>query len=107
MATWKAVERRIAEFLGGERVPVTGRQRGNAPDVAHPDFAIEVKHRERMPFWLKDAMDQAVKSRRGDQLPVVILHEKNQRVENCYVMIQLKDLMGIEDELRRNKSTDD
>jgi hypothetical protein len=40
---WKACERKIAEILGGVRVPVTGRQRGATPDVEHPSLSIEVK----------------------------------------------------------------
>jgi len=42
---WKATERRIAALLGGRRVPVSGRGRGNAPDIAHPWLALEVKDR--------------------------------------------------------------
>lgn len=47
--TWKRVERAIAAAVGGERVPVTGRQRGSAPDVSHASLAIEVKHRKKLP----------------------------------------------------------
>ncbi len=36
---WKATERRVAALLGGRRVPVSGRGRGDAPDIAHPWFA--------------------------------------------------------------------
>ncbi len=32
---WKATERRVATVLGGKRVPVSGRGRGDAPDVGH------------------------------------------------------------------------
>ena len=42
-STWKAVERGFAEALGGRRVPVTGRSRGDAPDVAREKWSIEVK----------------------------------------------------------------
>jgi len=34
-ATWKRTERSIAGIIGGERVPVSGRQRGDQPDVRH------------------------------------------------------------------------
>ncbi|GIV61536.1 MAG: hypothetical protein KatS3mg044_0402 [Rhodothermaceae bacterium] len=54
--TWKAVERKVAERLGGRRVPVTGRSRGDAPDVAHAWLSIEIKHRARLPAWIEDAM---------------------------------------------------
>jgi hypothetical protein len=53
---WKRTERKIAAQLGGRRVPVTGRARGDAPDVAHDWLAIEVKHKARLPDWLHDAM---------------------------------------------------
>ncbi len=33
MRNWKACERRVAELLGGERVPVSGRDRGYSPDL--------------------------------------------------------------------------
>ena len=39
---WKATERAIAARLGGRRVPITGRQRGDVPDVAHPAFAMRL-----------------------------------------------------------------
>jgi hypothetical protein len=40
---WKRAERRIAQMLGSRWVPVSGRQRGNAADVAHPTLSVEVK----------------------------------------------------------------
>ncbi len=33
---WKATERRITALLGGKRVRVSGRGRGDQPDIAHP-----------------------------------------------------------------------
>lgn len=92
MSTWKAAERAIAARLGGERVPVSGRHRGSAPDIAHPTYSIEVKHRKALPFWIADAMHQAEASKRSNQLPVVILHEEGQRYDNCYVVVRLKNL---------------
>jgi Holliday junction resolvase len=56
---WKSCERRIAEELGGVRVPVSGRSRGDAPDVDHPSLSIEVKSRKKLPAWLLDAIAQA------------------------------------------------
>jgi len=73
---WKRAERRVADVFGGTRVPITGRARGSAPDVAHPLYALEVKYRKRLPEWIKDAMSQARASVRGDQWPVVVLVER-------------------------------
>ena len=53
-ARWKEVERAVAAKLGGQRVPITGRQRGDAPDVQHPWLSIEVKHRKLLPGWLHE-----------------------------------------------------
>ena len=61
--TWKAEERWWASKYGGKRVPVTGRQRGDAPDVAHPFFAFEIKYgKTNVPNRLVNALDQAAKS---------------------------------------------
>jgi hypothetical protein len=89
--TWKAIERRIARYIHGERVPVTGRQRGSAPDIKHAWLAPEVKHRKKLPDWIHDAMSQAKASVRGHQMPAVFLHEKGAQVGDCYVIVMLSD----------------
>ncbi len=53
---WKGTERRVAALLGGRRVPVSGRGRGDAPDIAHPWLALEVKDRVTRRAWLLDAL---------------------------------------------------
>src|SRR5262245_1570973 len=74
--TWKHNERVIAGLLGGRRVPITGRQRDDVPDVAHDWLSIECKHRRSVPAWLRDALAQAVAAVAGKlKLPVVILHQ--------------------------------
>jgi hypothetical protein len=88
---WKNTERRIGALLGGERVPVTGRQRGSAPDVAHPMLAIEVKHRAVLPSWIRDAMQQAKASARGQQLPIVVLHQSGDPFLHAWVVLELSD----------------
>jgi len=70
-AAWKAIERQWAELLGGKRVPVTGRQRGDAPDIEHPTLSIEVKAGKTISTRLSDGMEQAKASIRGDQLPIL------------------------------------
>jgi hypothetical protein len=95
---WKPVERKLAELLGAERVPVSGRARGWAPDLEHPDYALEVKSRAKVGVALTEGMDQAVKAaawakrRQGrDKLPVVLLHQDGQHYENTFVVVRLKD----------------
>ena len=94
MSTWKHVERKIAALLGGERVPITGRQRGSAPDIEHPWLSLEVKHRTSLPSWLLDAHDQAVKSKRSEShLPVVVIHPKGKRYEESLVVLNFADFV--------------
>lgn len=89
MGQWKNVERRVAALLGGVRVPVTGRARGSAPDVQHAVYAVEVKHRKRLPDWLHEAMAQARAAQRDGQIPLVVLHEQRQPFNACYCVLPL------------------
>ena len=93
MSAWKSFERRIASYIGGdaERVPVSGRARGNAPDISHSWMSIECKYRQNVPEWIKDAMRQAVASKVGVQMPVVFLGEKGDKTGNTLVIVRLED----------------
>jgi len=87
-ATWKMCERQVARRLGGERA---GPQ-GAASDVNHPWLSVEVKHRQGLPEWLKDAMEQAARNcTDADRLPIVVLHESGQRYGQSLVMMRLDD----------------
>lgn len=59
MATWKAVERAVAATIGGTRIPVSGRARGDAPDIAHPLWSVEVKHRKKLPGFFAEKIEAA------------------------------------------------
>jgi len=72
-------------------VPITGRQRGDTPDVAHPWLSVEVKHRKSLPAWILDAMSQARAAARSDQLPCAILHESGRRHDDNLVLVRLGD----------------
>lgn len=88
---WKATERALAQRLGGERVPITGRIRGSAPDIAHNWLSVEVKTRRRLPLWLLEAVEQAVVAAKGTQLPIAILHENHKYHDSDLVVMRLKD----------------
>ena len=88
---WKATERYYAKRFGGRRVPITGRIRGSAPDVEHAWLAIECKFRKELPAWLHDAMDQAIKSVRGNMLPIVILHQNGKNHDDDFIVMRTKD----------------
>lgn len=109
-AQWKATERFIAAALGGRRVPITGRQRGSAPDVEHPVFAIECKRRSSLyafPKWLTTAFEQAEASaeeiqRNGGGLrtPLVVIEHAHGagRPRDHYVMLRLNDFCELTSE---------
>lgn len=91
-AAWKSAERRVAGLIGGRRVPVSGRARGDAPDVAHDRLSVECKSRKRLPDWLHSAMAQAIAATRDAQAPVVVLHQAGQRYDSALVVVRLRDL---------------
>jgi len=92
-ATWKASERRIAEILGGKRVPVTGRERGSAPDVEHEKFAIEHKYGRVLSSRFQTAIEQALAAAVGtDKLPLVTFeHARKGNVGNIIGVTMLMD----------------
>ena len=95
-------------MLGGVRVPVSGRIRGDNPDIEHEWLSLEVKHRKSLPNWLHDAMDQAKKSKKShQQLPMVVLHQKNQRFDDSFCVISLKDWTDWFGGMNNEKTTTD
>jgi len=88
---WKRSERLIAKAIGGKRVPVSGRSRGDQPDIEHNYLSIECKLRASLPAWLHDPMDQAEKSGRANQTPCVILRHKGQKAKDAFVVFKLGD----------------
>ena len=94
MATWKHCERMIAKLLGGERTGCNGESRR---DVEHPRWSIEVKHRKSLPEWLHSAMNQAILDAEH-RVPLVVLHEKQMKYEDSYILLKLKDFKEITDD---------
>ena len=85
MTTWKHCERMVAKLLGGVR---TGNNGESRRDVEHPHWSIEGKHRQKLPDWIHDAMGQAEREADG-RVPIVVLHEKNLKYEESYVIMRL------------------
>jgi hypothetical protein len=92
---WKRTERAVAALLGGARVPVSGRGRGDVPDIAHPVLAIEVKHRRDVPEWLLDALRQAEAAARDGRVPVAIIHRHGGRHADDLAVLRLADLAAL------------
>ena len=88
---WKRTEREVATVLGGQRVPVSGRARGDQPDIRHPWLSVECKSCQSIPIWLREAMAQAKAAAMPNQLPIVVLHEVGQRHGEDIVLLRLAD----------------
>ncbi len=68
---------------------MSGRGRGDQPDIAHPWLSLEVKDRATLPAWLLDALAQAEASAQPAQLPVVVLHRAGDRHHSALVVLRL------------------
>jgi hypothetical protein len=95
MKDWKTCERHVAELLGGKRVPVSGRARGDAPDVAHERLSIEVKSRKTLPAWLLDALAQARAATKDGRVPVAVLHQDRKQYRDALVVMRLADFVEL------------
>lgn len=90
---WKRAERELAERVGGRRVPVTGRARGDVPDIDHPWLSIEAKSWSAMPERVVDALRQAEAANPGGNLPVALIHGNGERYDRALVVLRLGDFM--------------
>jgi hypothetical protein len=95
---WKACESKVAALLSGKRIPVSGRSRGDSPDIHHERLSIEAKSRKKLPAWIEDAMTQAEACAQDDQLPLVVLHQDSKRYQDALVVMRLKYLVPQGDE---------
>lgn len=98
---WKATERFVAGVLGGTRVPITGRQRGDVPDIAHDRYSIEVKRRSApraFPLWLTTALEQAdAANKDGCKTPLVVIEHAHGsgHARDHYVLLRLNDFVDL------------
>jgi len=91
MSNWKNFERRVAAKLGGQRIPITGRE---CLDIDHPYLDIECKYRKSLPAWLfKDAWRQASS---GSGIPVIAVAEYNS--SNIFTITSIDTLAMLMDE---------
>lgn len=89
---WKQCERKVAELLGGERIAVSGRVRGHAPDIAHGTLSLEVKSRKSIPRWLREAGEQAQAASTDGRLPVSVIHVQGKPYADALCVMRLEDL---------------
>ena len=79
-AQGRKVQSKFAKMLGGKSVGTIEGQ-----DVEHEIWSAEIKHRKK--FIGNTFMAQAVKNCPEGKVPLVIVHELNQRLEKSLVMM--------------------
>lgn len=85
-ALWKQTQRRIAKSLGGSVTARTGYKGG---DVETDWLVVEVKHRQKGPDWITQAVDHARAIAGESKLGIAVLHAKGERDD--LVVLSLKD----------------
>lgn len=88
--TWKAVERRVAELLGGVRV---GNRGAATEDVEHVVFSVEVKHRKNLPQIVAESYDQCRRNAKAGKVPLVVLHAESSR--RYMAVLDIEDLVSL------------
>ncbi len=97
-STWKASERRMATALGGTRIPVSGRGRGNVPDILHPTYAVEHKSGRVLGPRLLLAIAQAEAAAAvSGKVPLVTIEQSSGpgKANRRYVLLRLEDWPGV------------
>ena len=109
-STWKNWERKVAEWFGGDsvnakRIPVTGRQSGDVPDVETIKFAIEVKAGKVVSSRTLKAVDQAMKAGRSTgKIPVVVqIHKLNKVKSMPLVTLDLATFLTLTESIRKEE----
>ncbi|KKN02007.1 hypothetical protein LCGC14_1122120 [marine sediment metagenome] len=86
---WKALERRVAESLGGVRNRMSGAvDQLTAGDVVHDTLFVEIKHRSTLAAitWMKQALPLAAKE---GKTALLVMHLKGDK--SVYYMFRDKD----------------
>jgi hypothetical protein len=104
---WKRVERKIAELMGGKRIPLLGRE---GQDLDVPYFFVEVKSRKNIGEYLwKEYLDQILTGAEvaGEtiKVPAIVLHRPGMQYADSLVCFRIRDLPRLE-RLIRNETTD-
>ena len=92
--SWKAFERRIAERVGGKRIPVTGERDG--ADVVADSFVYQAKLRRGLPSYLRDWLRGIVSAgERKNSIGVVIWKAPHKPDDDAVVILRLADWQAL------------
>ena len=91
-AAWKNAGRSAAKALGGVRNLRGGDFSRSLPDIEHPLFSVEVKHRNLLPRLLRLGLEQAARYDRSKP-PLLVVKERYQR--GALVVLRLSDFTDL------------
>lgn len=91
---WKSFERKVAEFFGTKRVPLSGSNSGHGTnsDSLHPKVYIECKVREKFSIWSL-FVDTEKKAKVEKKVPVVALKQKGE--QGYLLLLRPEDLQKL------------
>ena len=91
---WKAFERRVAERVGGRRIPVTGERDG--ADVVSEKFVYQAKLRRGLPSYLREWLRGIVSAgERKNSIGIVIWKSPRALDDDAVVVLRLKDWQAL------------
>ena len=100
--SWKAFERRVAKFVGGQRrgADFLNRERGGGKDdVVHPTLSVECKLLSSVSYCdLLNAAKQAEKNCGDGKLPLAIVKKKGAQDKDALVILRLERFLEQSDE---------
>ena len=92
--SWKAFERRLAERVGGKRIPITGERDG--ADVVADSFVYQAKLRRGLPSYLREWLRGITEAgERSGTTGVVVWKEPRARDDDAVVVLRLKDWQAL------------
>ncbi|MGC9079746.1 MAG: hypothetical protein ACP5G1_03360, partial [Nanopusillaceae archaeon] len=84
----------VATKMDGIRNPLSGKNsRNTSGDVIHDLFYIEVKHRQRIPFY-SEFKKTRIRAKKEGKIPIFVIHEKYSR--NYLAIIDLDDFKKLQ-----------
>jgi hypothetical protein len=93
--TWKEQERRIADDLGGKRIPVTGIERDGA-DVVTPLFLVQSKLRRCLPAWLWSWLNPiAATAHESGRIGILVLRTPRMLKADALVVLKYADFVSL------------
>lgn len=92
---WKRNEQEVAKVLGCRRnarslQAISG---GTLPDAGNDWISAEIKLRASLPKSLTDAVEQARKAARANQLPIAVFHARGSKRMDDRVVMRLSDFV--------------